>query len=428
MASEQVVFAAFFTYILSFERAATQGKLEVSDGQVRQDIAALLTQQQAAAKRAGMSEADYQEARFAIIAWADETILKHTTWKHHNAWSALPLQLEYDQTRNAGEEFFERLERLRPEQHAVREVYYVCLGLGFSGQYFVGLEDALKLAQIRHDQARRLRHPVEVLYETATLTPQPYAVASPQDRPIRRPLRSQLLKAALVLLLAAPLGLFVAYKLLPTPTLTSAGPAISPVSPVAPIPPSPPEASLLPSPAETPCKPLTLGNVPEHLCAVIKLLEPVKQRGDAQDLGLLMRLNKPDSVPSYVARDDLAIWVQAPNKFDSFVYVDYYTSAGTVVHLFPTPEEAMQRLGRWQALTVDQIQGQPLEIQAPFGIELVTVVASQTPLFLNPRAGTEDSETYVNALRQVLNQEEAKTTVAATFFLLTTHDNESTLP
>jgi hypothetical protein len=346
-----------------------------------------------------------------VIAY-DETILKHTTWKHHNAWDALPLQLEYYQTRNAGEEFFERLERLRPEQHAVREIYYICLGLGFSGQYFLGLEDALKLARIRHEQARRLRHPVEALYEIATLTPQPYAVASPQGQPMTRPLTSQLLKVALVLLLAAPLGLFVAYKLLPPPPPTLAAPVVPPVAPLSP---SPPEAQ---------CAPLTLGHVPEPLCAVIKLLEPLKQRGEVQDLGLLVHLNKPESVPSYVARDDLAVKVQTPSKFDSFVYVDYYSAEGTVVHLFPTPQESLQRFGRSQALTVDQIHGQPLEIQAPFGIELVTVVASQTPLFQNPRAETEDIATYVNALRQVMTQEEAKTTMTATFSLLTTRDNQ----
>jgi type IV/VI secretion system ImpK/VasF family protein len=412
MASGQALFAEFFTYVLLFEPVTAQGEQELSTEQVRQEIAALLARQQAAAKRTGMPEIDYQEARFAIIAWADETLLKHTAWAHHSAWSALPLQLEYYQTRNAGEEFFERLERLRPEQQAVREIYYVCLGLGFSGQYFLGLENALKLDHIRHEQARRLPHAVEALHAITTLTPQPYAVASPQGQPIIRPLTSQFLKVTLGLLLAVPLGLFVTYKLLPPPAPTSASPGVQPV--------------VLPQPAppDAPCAPRTIGNVPEPLCAVIKLLEPLKQRGEGQDLGLRMYLNKSDSVPSYVARDDLAIRVHTPSKFDSFVYVDYYSADGTVVHLFPTPQEAMQHFGRSQELTVKQLNGQPLEIQAPFGIELITVVASQTRLFLKPRAGAEDREAYVNALRQALLQEEVKTTITATFSLLTTRDNQ----
>jgi hypothetical protein len=247
-----------------------------------------------------------------------------------------------------------------------------------------------------------LAHPVEALHEIDMLTPQPYAVASPQGQPITRPLTSKLLKVALVVLLAVPLGLFVAYKLLPSPTPTVASPAV---------------------PAEAQCAPLTVGNVPKPLCAVITLLEPLKQRGEEQDLGLLLRLKESDSIPSYVAKEPLTIQVQTPNKFDSYVYVDYYSADGTVVHLFPTPQEAGQRLGRSQALPVDRIDGQPIEIRRPFGIELVTVVASQTPLFPNPRAETEDIDAYVHALRQVLTQEEAKTTLTATFSLLTTRDN-----
>jgi len=410
MASVQALFAEFFTYVLLFEHMTTQREFEPSHEHVRQDMAALLERQQAAAKRAGMPEVDYQEARFAVVAWADEAILKHTAWAHHGAWSAMPLQLEYYQTRNAGEELFERLDRLRPEQHAVREIYYICLGLGFNGQYFLGLEDEHKLARIRHEQAKRLTRPVEAPHEIATLTPQPYTVAPPQGQPITLPLTSQLLKVALTLLLVVPLGLFVAYKLLPPPAPTLAGPPAPPV-----VPPPPPGSS---------CAPLAVGNVPQLLCTVIELLEPLKQRGEKQELGLLARLNKLESLPSYVAGEDLDVRVQTLTRFDSFVYVDYYSADGTVVHLFPSSQEAMQRLGRSQALTVNQINGRPLEIQAPFGIELVTVVASTTPLFLTLRAGSEDVEGYVDALRWALAQEGAGTIRTATFSWLTTRDSK----
>jgi type IV/VI secretion system ImpK/VasF family protein len=411
MASMQALFAEFFTYVLLFEHMTTRGEFEPSYGQVRQDIAALLERQQTAAKRAGMPEVDYQEARFAIVAWADEAILKHSTWAHHSAWSAMPLQLEYYQTRNAGEELFERLERLPPEQHAVREIYYICLGLGFSGQYFRGLEDEHKLAHIRHEQAKRLTRPVEAPHEIATLTPQPYTVAPSQGQPITLPLTSQLLKVALALLLVVPLGLFVAYKLLPPPAPTLAGHGAS-----SDVPPPPPPGSS--------CAPLAVGNVPRLLCPVIELLEPLKHRGEAQALGLLARLNKLGSLPSYVAGEDLAVEVQTPPRFDSFVYVDYYSADGTVVHLFPSAQEAMPRLGRSQALMVNQINGQALEIQAPFGIELVTVVASTTPLFLSPRAGSEEVAGYVDALRRALTQEGEGIIRTATFSWLTTRDNK----
>src|SRR5262249_24435029 len=134
------LFADLFAYVLLFEQTHLQGEFQPSYEQVRHDIAALIQQEKAAAKRQGMLDKDAEDACFAVVAWADETILKHTTWKSHNEWNRHPLQLEYYQTRNAVEEFFERLENLGAAQQAVREVYYLCLGLGFSGQYFLGLE------------------------------------------------------------------------------------------------------------------------------------------------------------------------------------------------------------------------------------------------------------------------------------------------
>ncbi len=161
MTQVYTLFADLFAYVLLFEQAHLQGEFQPSYEQVRQDIAGMLQREKATAKRQGILDKDVQDAGFAVVAWADETILKHTTWKSHQEWNRYPLQLEYYQTRNAGEEFFERLEKLGAAQQTVREVYYFCLGMGFSGQYFLGLEDELKLRQIRQAQAQHLTCPVE---------------------------------------------------------------------------------------------------------------------------------------------------------------------------------------------------------------------------------------------------------------------------
>src|SRR5688572_28791882 len=115
MADVRTLFADLFAYVLLFEQRHLQGDFQPSYEEVRGGITALLKQQAAAAQRQGILERDYQEARFAFVAWADETILHHTTWKHHYEWNAAPLKLEYYQTRNAGEELFEHLQSLRPE-------------------------------------------------------------------------------------------------------------------------------------------------------------------------------------------------------------------------------------------------------------------------------------------------------------------------
>ena len=121
------LFADLFTYVLLFDQTHLQGDFQPAYEQVRRDIGALFQQEKATAKRQGMLEKDFQDAGFAVVAWADEMVLKHTTWKHHHDWNTHPLQLEYYQTRNAGEEFFERLNQLGAAQQAVREVYYLSL-------------------------------------------------------------------------------------------------------------------------------------------------------------------------------------------------------------------------------------------------------------------------------------------------------------
>ncbi len=121
MATGHTLFADLFTYVLLFDQTHLQGEFQPSYEQVRRDIAALFQQEKATAKRQGMLDKDFQDAGFAVVAWADETILKHTAWKYHHEWNTYPLQLEYYQTRNAGEEFFERLEQLGAAQQAVRE-------------------------------------------------------------------------------------------------------------------------------------------------------------------------------------------------------------------------------------------------------------------------------------------------------------------
>jgi type IV/VI secretion system ImpK/VasF family protein len=208
MTKVHTLFADLFTYVLLFEQTHLQGELQPSYEQVRQDIAALFQQEKATAKRQGMLDKDFQDAGFAVVAWADETILKHTTWKYHHEWNTSPLQLEYYQTRNAGEEFFERLERLGAAQQAVREIYYFCLALGFSGQYFLGLEDALKLTQIRHEQAQHFTRPIESVQDIGKITVQPYEVHPPVVRLVRYPFTHLLLQAGLVLLVIVPLVFF----------------------------------------------------------------------------------------------------------------------------------------------------------------------------------------------------------------------------
>ena len=69
-----------------------------------------------------------------MFAWVDEMILA-SQWEGRQQWQREQLQRQYYQTADAGELFFDRLNAIGPHQRDVREVYYLCLALGFSGQY-----------------------------------------------------------------------------------------------------------------------------------------------------------------------------------------------------------------------------------------------------------------------------------------------------
>jgi type IV/VI secretion system ImpK/VasF family protein len=455
MANVAELFSRFFAYILLLEEAIQQGQPQRPYEQIRREIAALLDQQQAAAKRLGMSDRDYQDACFAAVAWADEILLKQTTWEHHSRWNAAPLQLEYFQTRNAGEELFERLERLRPEQKDLREIYFVALGLGFTGRYFLGLEDELKLTQIRHEQAKQLALAVDEVQDLDKLTPQPYTVTPPAGAPMAPSLLHRLVKISLLLVVVVPLAVFLAYKLWQTPS-----PVVTPPEPVLTV------ADIERHIGVQSCARVSVGLraglvelggrvadeaqrtevrsivqriqgvkqvndtlqvIPKPFCQVLDLLEPYQRRGEEQRFGLAATLNKPGEHPIYLAGDNLIIDIKAPSAFDSYLYVDFYTLKGEVAHLFPNPVESRHFLPSNGAYTVGKMgDPQRLEwkIQPPYGLELVTVIASKTPLFDRPRYDVETVDSYLNELRRALPKDLARADVAATVVFITTRNRD----
>jgi len=94
----------------------------------------LITDARHTSRDAGFSEVDVELALFAVVAWADE-ILIATAWSGAMEWPRRLLQKRYFNVANAGIAFFNRLEALKSEQLHVREVYFLCLGLGFTGRF-----------------------------------------------------------------------------------------------------------------------------------------------------------------------------------------------------------------------------------------------------------------------------------------------------
>ncbi|MHB8137732.1 MAG: DotU family type IV/VI secretion system protein [Smithellaceae bacterium] len=136
-------FIELVAYITFFLRA--NESRQISSDQMKNDIQRLLSASEDGVRKGLISSDDYEQARFAVCAWIDETLL-NSSWSGKEAWMRQQLQRIYYQTTDAGEIFFDRLNRLGPHQLEVREVYYLCLALGFTGRYF---NDDYNLEQIK---------------------------------------------------------------------------------------------------------------------------------------------------------------------------------------------------------------------------------------------------------------------------------------
>ena len=88
------------------------------------------------------------------MAWIDEQLL-NMEWQGKLAWVGKSLQRKLFQTTLAGRDFFLRLDKIPAEDIPLREVYDICLALGFRGQYFHA-EDADRLNEIKEKNLRTI--------------------------------------------------------------------------------------------------------------------------------------------------------------------------------------------------------------------------------------------------------------------------------
>ena len=82
----------------------------------------------------GRRSDDFEAGLFPVAAWADEALLS-LNWQGAREWSKNLLQRRYCNLSTAGIEFFNRLDQLEKDANEIREVYFLCLCLGFQGRY-----------------------------------------------------------------------------------------------------------------------------------------------------------------------------------------------------------------------------------------------------------------------------------------------------
>jgi type VI secretion system protein ImpK len=113
----------------------------------------LIVDARSAVINAEISIDEFNDALFPVLAWIDERISLMHHWDGSEAWQDFLLQRLYFRTSLAGIEFFERLEALDEKETQIREVFLMCLCLGFLGKYNTE-PDASDLAEIRMREYR----------------------------------------------------------------------------------------------------------------------------------------------------------------------------------------------------------------------------------------------------------------------------------
>jgi len=145
-------FMPLISYVVLLRKNAAS--LQPPFPQVKADLQRLLGQSEACLRKGDCSPADFDQARFIVCAWVDELLLG-SDWQERGQWQREQLQRLYYNTTDAGVEAFERLNQLGFDQREVREVYYVCLSLGFKGR-FINQGDEFLLDQLRSSNLKIL--------------------------------------------------------------------------------------------------------------------------------------------------------------------------------------------------------------------------------------------------------------------------------
>lgn len=155
----------------------------------------------------GVEQTILSQLQLPVAAWVDEMILT-SEWPVRQQWQNHTLQRRLFQTTNAGQLFYDNLFQLKDDEDEIRQVYALCLNLGFSGAYFHP-DDTHKRQQAQ------LKAGIDISDETLTSTQYlfPAAYQTLQSSPSQN-FRWQQVKSCLAFLLppAAVIGVWFFYQ------------------------------------------------------------------------------------------------------------------------------------------------------------------------------------------------------------------------
>ena len=155
--------ALIYQEILTVVTRFRSNRQAVADaGSFRNQIKGAIGAAEAEATRRGYTADDVRLATFAVVAFLDESILNSNNPLFAD-WPRMPLQEELFGTHQAGEMFFQCIDRLMakgdsPQSVDVLEIYDLCLWLGYRGKYSMsGQEAARSVASTVAEKVQHLR-------------------------------------------------------------------------------------------------------------------------------------------------------------------------------------------------------------------------------------------------------------------------------
>lgn len=414
-------FSGLIGFGLATDAAIAGGRPDADGQAVQQRARELLGQARASALALGKPAEQVEAAHFAMVAWIDEVLARHPDSAFE---TSRPMQLEFFNSKNARSEFFHHLSALQPQDEEVREVYWEAMALGFRGQYYFEEGDAGELGKLKDLHAQQLALPPLSLADLPQehITPQPYGTRDPSGP--RNPQATQRaglrLIAALALLI--PLGYLLWFQAggahEAAPTLAqrleqqvagytcadlTAGVAPDGSARISGFVPDAEamqrvrdEVRALPG-LESASFDLRLR--PWPLCEVVALLKPYQARNHDKSTGLA--INTPTAPMGRLREGDRVLIEVTNSDHDGFLWVDYYTADGGVMHLNAGPAQPKLRPGEIVVLGKDTPSS--WLTAPPFGTVLVTVLFSPTPFAgAGERPPFELASTYLQRLRTLL--------------------------
>lgn len=165
-----------FAYSSMLPRDA--GGMHPSYGQFRQEVLSALQKIETEAPEFGIDQEDAKDAIYALCLFLDQDIAT-SEWSGKAQWSNEPLYAVKLQDPEGGINFFRRLDEMGNRRRAVKEVFLVCLAMGFTGKYaeLEPAQQAAKLGEIRQRVLRSIH--ATPLDNVEELFPEAYEAAEP---------------------------------------------------------------------------------------------------------------------------------------------------------------------------------------------------------------------------------------------------------